>query len=306
MKYLLMIAISLSVFADLPSWVQDSKKECKKSELCAVGEGESQSGASRNARVALSKIFENQVSSKFSSNLSSNNGKVDDSASEQIEEITETALEGVEIVKTAESKTTYYSLASINKMKASNGFEREIKKLDEKMEILYSEKDPSLAVKIEQMYLQREVLNKRYAFLTGRELSSKIDFSKIFKNKRDAQANVILHVFLDEDEPKYVETAVVQELADSGYKVTTGQVRNEASTHIVTGEVNSEKMYMNVEGFEKYKFSLKLTSSDTKKVQKAQLSFEVEETGRNYDQAVQKAIEKIKEFVKTNITKLTI
>ena len=30
------------------------------------------------------------MSSKFSSNLSSNNGRVDDSASEQIEEITET------------------------------------------------------------------------------------------------------------------------------------------------------------------------------------------------------------------------
>lgn len=306
MKLLVLSIFCLNVFADLPSWVQDSKKQCKKAELCAVGEGGSQSAAARNARVALSKIFENQVSSKFSSNLSSNNGKVDDSASEQIEEITETALEGVEIVKTAESKTEYYALASINKMKAANGFEREIKKIDEKMEILYNEKDPSLAVKIEQMYLQREVLNKRYAFLTGRELSSKIDFSKIFKNKRKAMANVVLHVYLDEEEPKYIETAVVQELSTAGYKVTTGQVRNAASTHIITGEVNAEKMYMKVEGFEKYKFSLKLTSSDTKKVQKSQLSFDTEETGRNYDQAVQKALEKIKEYVKANINQLTI
>ncbi|EQC46585.1 LPP20 family lipoprotein [Bacteriovorax sp. Seq25_V] len=306
MKFLFLSLFLLNAYADLPNWVSDSKKGCKKSELCAVGEGESSSGAARNARVALSKIFENQVSSKFSSNLSSSNGKVDDSASEQIEEITETALEGVQITKTAESKTSYFALASINKMKAASGFEREIKKLDEKMEILYEEKDPSLAVKIEQLFLQREVLNKRFAFLTGREVQSKIDFSKVFKNKREAMANIILHVYLDEEEPKYVEAAVAQELSSAGYKVTTGRVRNKSSTNIITGEVTSEKMHMNVEGFEKFKFTLKLTSSDLKNVQKGRLTFDTEETGRSYDQAVQKAVEKIKEYIKTNIKELTI
>lgn len=306
MKLFISILLMTSVFADLPSWVKDSKKECKKSELCAVGEGESQSQAARNARVALSKIFDNQVSSTFSSSLSNSNGQVDDSAKEEIEERTNTALEGVEISKTAESKESYYALAVINKMKAASGFEREIKKLDEKMEILYEDKDPSNAVKIEKLFVQRETLNKRHHFLTGRDIASKIDFSKIFKNKKAAMESVVLHVFLDEEEPKNVESAIVGELVSLGYKVTSGEVRNKKSTHVITGDLTAEKLYMKVEGFEKYKFSLTLKSSNLDRVQKSQLSFETEETGRNYDQAVHKAIDKIKEYVKTNIQELTI
>ena len=293
-----------NLFAELPDWVQSSDKACKKSELCAVGEGDSQSVAARNARLAISKIFETQVLAKFSSELGNNNGQTNDSAKEVIEESTSSALEGVEIAKTAESKTSFYSLAVIKKDVAAKGFEREIKKIDEKLTALASENDSTLHNKIESLFYQRESLNKSYSFLTGQSIQSPVDFASMFKNKRQAQQGIIIHVFIDELEPKLIENVLVTESTSMGYKVTTGQIRKKESTHILTGSLIEEKQYMNVDGFEKYLFSLKLSSATSARTQLAGLNFEATETGRNFQQATDKALPKIIQHIKENITTL--
>ncbi len=307
MKYLLVLLMLTSVAnAKDPKWVKNTSKGCRKSELCAVGEGESLSRAKRAARLAIAKIFSTQINSKFKESISSNNSVMDEKTSDEIEEITSAALEGVEIKKTHETKIGYYALAAMNKRKAAKSFRREISKLDDKMKVLMADSSNSSKMKVEPLYIKREELNKRVEFLTGMEVPSVVSYEDVFKGKKEASANMVVHIYLDEQEPKDIEAALSKALSRKGYKTSSGRVRNKKSTHIVTGEYVAEKQYLKVEGFEKYKFLLKIKASTAKRVESGAMSFSVIEMGRNYSQAMAKALPKVKEYIKTNIDKLNI
>ena len=162
-------------------------------------------------------------------------------------------------------------------------------------------------VKLERLFVKREVMNRQHQFLTNESIPSPLSYEEIFNAKREGAQNVVVHVYLDEDEPKTVEGALTQAISELGFPASSGQVRNKHSTHIITGEYVSDKQYLNVEGFEKYKFVLKLKAmkADTK-VESGHLNFEVVETGRNFSQANDRAIPKFQEYVKANIEKLNL
>lgn len=297
------LVYSLTLLAN-PDWLNDASKACKKKELCAVGQGESRSVAERNARTALAKIFTTNIKSTFTSDLSSQNGDVQESTSEKIEEATDTALEGVEIKKTFESKTDWYALAVIDKKKASKGFKREIDKMDEQIKVLLEEQGASSAKKLEDLYIQRQILNKRYAFLTGKEVPAPVTFEEVFQNKKDKVGNAVIHVFLEEDAPKELEGALAQDLTEMGFKVTSGKVRNKQSTHVVTGSVVAQKQYLNVEGWEKYKFVVTVKASNSQQVETGTFTFDHEDQGRNFTQVLAKVLPLLKTKMKENISKL--
>ena len=302
----LLFVLSASLWA-APDWTTDIKKACKSSELCAVGTGDTRSVSERNARVALSKIFDTKISSKLASSLKSNDAEVEEAVSEDINEATETALAGVEIKKSFEDKTSFYSLAVVNKSKAAAGFKKEIESIDEQMKAISNAGESIEKVKLERLFVKREVLNRQHQFLTGKSIDSPFSYEDIFAAKQSATNDVVIHVYLDEDEPKTVEAALVRTISDMGFQATSGQTRNKNSTHIITGEYVSDKQYLNVDGFEKYKFVLKIKAMKAAtKVESGHLDFEVVETGRNYSQANDKAIPKFQEFIKTNIEKLNL
>lgn len=286
-------------------WMTEAKKGCKGSELCAVGTGESVTSAERNARVELSKIFDTKISSKLASSLKSSGKDVEESVSEEIDEATETALSGIEIKKTHEDKTSFFALAVLDKSKAASGFKKEIENLDSQMLAISKDGENIEKVKLEKLFVQREVLNKQYHFLTRQNISAPFTYEQVFLAKKNASNEVVIHIFLDEDEPKTVEAVLLKSISDLGFKTTSGQVRNTHSTHILTGEYVAEKQALNVDGFEKFKFVLKVRAMKAgSKVESGHLKFEVIETGRNFAQASEKAIGKVQEYLKKNIEKL--
>lgn len=304
---LLLLLLSFNALAKEPGWIKDISKGCNQtSELCAVGTAVSRTRAERLARVALAKIFENEISSSFKSKLSSSGAQTFEEMSEEITESTKMAMEGLEIEKTHEDKLNFYALAVVNKRKMANGLKSEIEKLDEKMQVYLEDDRASSKVKLEKSYIKRESLAKSYEFLTGNEEPSPVSFDQVFKAKKDVVGGTVIHVYLDEDEPKSVEAMTSELLSEAGYKVTTGRVRNKKSTRIVTGEVVADKQYMNVEGFEKYNVSLKLSAKDTDRVETGHLSFTTTETGRNFSQAYNKALIDIKKYLNENLTMLNI
>lgn len=304
---LLLLFFAFSVDANEPRWVKDISKGCnQKTELCAVGTAVSRTRAERFARVALAKIFENEISSNFKSKLSSSGAQTFEEMSEEITESTQMAMEGLEIEKTYEDKLNYYALAVVNKKKMARGLKGEIDKLDEKMQVYLEDESASSKVKLEKNYIKRESLAKSYEFLTGREVPSPVSFDQVFKAKKDVVGNTVVHVYLDEDEPKSVEALTSELLSEAGYKITTGRVRNKNSTHIVTGEVVADKQYMNVDGFEKYDITLKLSAKKTDRVETGHLTYTTTEVGRNFSQAYNKALENIKKYLNENLTVLNI
>jgi hypothetical protein len=248
-----------------------------------------------------------KISSKLASSLKSNGAEVEEAVSEDINEATETALAGVEIKKSFEDKTSFYSLAVVNKSKAAAGFKKEIESIDGQMKAISNAGDSIEKVKLERLFVKREVLNRQHQFLTGKSIDSPFTYEDIFAAKQSATNDVVIHVYLDEDEPKTVEAALVRTISDMGFQATSGQTRNKNSTHVITGEYVSDKQYLNVDGFEKYKFVLKIKAMKAgTKVESGHLDYEVIETGRNYSQANDKAIPKFQEFIKTNIEKLNL
>jgi hypothetical protein len=301
------LSFSLTGFAKAPKWISDISKGCKKkTELCAVGTGVSRNKAEQNARVSLAKIFQNKVSSTFKSKLSSSGSSSYEEMSEEIMESTQMALEGLEIKKTHEDKLNFYALAVVNKRKTSKGFKREIDKLDEKMQVYAEDSSASSAVKLEKTYIKRESLSQSFEFLTGRPIPSPISFDQVFNNKKEIVGNTIVHVYLDEDEPKSIEAMTVKLLSEAGYKTTSGRVRNKHSTHIVTGTVTADKQYMKVAGFEKYDITVKIAAKNKARIETGHLTYTTSETGRNFSQAYNKGLVSIKKYLKTNLTMLNI
>lgn len=309
-KFILLMFLLFSTtftHAKEPKWIKDISKGCKKkTELCAVGEGVSRRKAEQYARVALAKIFENEITSKFKTSLSSGGSSTYEEMSEEIMESTQMAMEGLEIKKTYEDKLSFYALAVINKTKMARGLKREIGNIDVKMHVFFEDDSASSKVKLEKHFIKRESLAKSYEFLTGIALPSPIAFDQIFHSKKAIVGKTIVHVYLDEDEPKSVENLLAKLLASNGYKTTSGRVRNKKSTHIVTGQVVAEKQYMNVEGFEKYKILLNLSAKNKSRVETGHLKFSTTEVGRNFSQAYNKGLVVIKNYLEQNITTLNI
>jgi hypothetical protein len=305
--FLTITSLLTVIEAKEPAWVKDISKGCnQKRELCAVGMGVGKGQATRYARNELAKIFEVKLSSKFKSSLTSSGKEALEELSEEIEESTDMALEGMSIKATYEDSTDYYALAIINKSKVSSGLRRQIKKIDEKMNVLKNEDNAAAAMKLERQFLKREALLKKYHFLSGGTIQSPVSFAEIFAKKKATVSNMVIHVYVDEDDPKLMEAAIVKSLSDAGYRITTGRKRNKHSTHVVTGELNSNKQFMKVEGFEKYKISLKLSAWSRAKVETGHLNFSAIEVGRSESQAFAKAVPKLESYIQENITKLNI
>ena len=302
-----LLLISISAMAASSDWTTDVKKGCKSLELCAIGTGDTRAAAERSARVSLSKIFDTKISSKLATSLKSSGSDVEESVSEDISEATESALAGVEITKGHEDKTTFYSLAVVNKSKAAGGFKKEIENIDEQMKAIAKDGESIEKIKLEKLFVRREVLNKQYQFLTNQSLASPVSYEEVFAAKKSASNDVIIHVYLDEDEPKTIEAALIRVISDMGFQATSGQTRNKAATHIITGEYVSDKQYLKVEGFEKYKFVLKVKAMKAlSKVESGHLDFESIETARDFSQANDKALPKFQEYIKSNIEKLNL
>lgn len=307
MKYILASFLFFgSVLAKDPSWVLNPSRICKKSQLCAVGEGVSLNRAETEARLGISKVFKTQIKSKFTTSLTSKNGSMSEQTSDEVEETTNGIVEGVEILKTHETETGFYALAALDKRKAAQALKTQIEMLDDKLKVLMSEDSDALKVQVEQVYIKRQALNERYAFLSGFELPSMTSYEKVFKARRDAAAKLLLHVKLKEETPKFIEPILVQSLGKIGYRITSGEGNHSNATHKVWGEYTSEQQHLKVDGFVKYRFLLNLKAMNKKNIESGNLTFSVVETGRSYKQAKENALPLIKEYIEKNIDQLNI
>jgi len=303
----LMASIILNSYAaEKPKWIADTSKGCPEGSLCAVGEGSDREEATKNANVALVKIFENKISVSFTSKLSADNGKIVEEVSEQVKEATQAALEGVEVKKTYEQEGKVYILVAINKRKAAEGLKTEIEAIDTKLQVGIKDVENENMPKLEQLYFKREALNKRHQFLVNKSLSCPVKYEEIYKGKIDSIKKVIVHIYLNEDGPKEIEQALADSISGLGYKVTRGKTRSSEATHIISGEVSVDKQHLSVEGFEKYKFLVKINAMTSKKV--ASGSFKLAEivTARNLAQAHEKAIDKLIEDLQEKVKELKI
>lgn len=274
MKYLFFLTIltgcslwkqppSLSQSADhqvLPAWIYSPYDDCNQSlELCAVGEGGSQNEASTIARTNLASIFEVQVKSDLNIENSSQQyfpwkGEVRQEVQQSLKESVNEVMETVQIKKYHKHEKMTFALSSLDRVKVSELILNRLKKLDDELNVLWSKKSRVNLRKIMRVYLEREKLNDRYSIVSGAGLPTKITYKDIFEWRSSRPQFEPLALKIGQA-PDWMSEKIKELLTEAGFKIVKGDADKAISLN-----VESIKEYLNVKGFEKYTFTLNLTS----------------------------------------------
>ncbi len=305
---LAVFAFFLSDFthAKTPAWVNQPKKNCPTQYMCAVGEAAGRSQAKAQARAAIAKVFQTQVKSKFSEVVFANDNVSEQSMSATTEELTEMTLEGIEILEMHEDKLGFYALAGLNKRKLSNHYQSEIKKIDQKLGVLWSSGKIGDLMNMGELLGRRSLFYDRIAFLTGLKVTLPFSYKEYLRKKKNLFNKVTIKIGKELDMPQSLKETIANELSSMGFRLNTKEKAEGKTTHILKGKLDSKKEYLKVEGFERYRFNLVLKALNNKRKETGFLSFETTSTGRNFDQSLEKALVTISEHISKNIHQLNI
>lgn len=294
----------VEVSKEIPAWVNAPEESCKSYQLCAVGEGAGLMMASANARKEISKVFETKVKAKLKSNEFYLDDKMSSQIQNEIEEVTENVLKGVEIKETFDDGTSFYAFAYLNKIDASKSVKEDIDKIDAEMVSLKNQRGLKSYRKLKQLYNKREYLNERHRFLTKSGVRSPISYKDILKG-RALVASTIIAIDLEGDQTGEMAKTISLALTENEYKVVEKKYQKRATHHVV-GEFTSKKQYLKVSGFEKYEFTLQLNSQRTNGKKLGSITMTEVATGRDYAQALGNALKMIRTNLKEKIIELNI
>ncbi len=292
------------IFAQLPTWVENTSKECRSTQLCAVGMGTSVNTASADARANLAKIFQTKVYSKFTSVISSDSKNDEMNSSLENQETVEGDLSGVEIAKVHATADAVYALAVLSKTKLAEETKQKIETLDKESKELINDNTLRSARVLEKNYEARRPLEEKYLFLTKQKVPEVISFAKI-KAALDAALKGILICLVVEtvefDEKKF-EQMIHSALTKNKYKVAKNS--NAKCSHTLVGKASLSKEYLKVDGFEKYSLNVSLSSVDKDEKSSGSIELKSVVSGRDQKQIVQKINAELLALLEQDILKL--
>ncbi|MEI8346464.1 MAG: hypothetical protein WCG27_03290 [Pseudomonadota bacterium] len=306
---------TLCALNEKPKWISSPAEFCPPTELCVVGEGTGHMLAESNARKGMALAFKASIKAKTDVNTYAKqvtqgetilSGDSSEEVSGQIEEKTEQVLDGIVIKEKYEDSNSVFALASLNKAKAAQGFKDQIVALDEKIKHYYEEGKRSTLAKIFKLLPVRDDLNQKYLFMKGESLPLPVSWTDIQKKKKVlVQQN--LTVLLEIEEPGKIDEVkqmVVKLLLDNGYRVVTN--KEAAHSLRLTGKLVSEKQYVNIKGFEKYKYQLSLEAYGEGDKKNGSLQAVVEQLGRSPEHAYDQAVPQLRDYIKENFDDLNM
>lgn len=315
MKYLLVLLLigSCSHFKsqpelsgsakDVPGWVYAPYEECQEDqELCATGEAKTYAQADGQAKANLASIFEVQIRSDLNVNTSSSQGmpwqaEVRQEVQQSLKESVDQILETVQIKKRFKKDGLSYALASLDRSKASELIGGRLSRIDQELETLWARRQRTNLRKIVKLVLEREKINERYSIVSGSPRPAKVKFEDVIKWK-DSRPKVVPLVLRVGQAPDWMREKVKELLTESGFKLVNGE-----SAKALTLNVDSIKEFLNVEGFEKYTFTLHLTSIEDGEKKKV-LSTSETVTGRNQADALLKVKGYFTDYLEQHLAEL--
>lgn len=274
-------------FIEIPRWVYSPYDYCDETkELCATGEADSYSSADAQARKNLASIFEVKVKSEFNSQSNAHEdaplqGVIKQSVQHSLQESVDEILEVVQIKNHFENEAMFFSLASLDRIKAGELLGERLSKLDTELENLWKNKSRTKLRKIIKAYIEREKLNERFSIVTGEPRVSKITYKDIleWRESRPKQEELALRVG---QAPEWVVEKIKELLTEAGFKIVKANAKKALLLNM-----DSIHEYLNVDGFEKYTFTLNMTSLESGE-KKQVISASETVTGRNQTDALLK------------------
>ena len=288
---------------ELPSWIYSPYDVCSDaSELCASGEGKTFALADAEARANLASIFEVKVQSELSISTTSSQGfpwqgAVREEVQKSTKESVNQVLEAVQIKNHFRKNGLSYSLAALDRAQASELIGNRLNKVDHELKAVWDNHQRTNLRRIVKLFMERERLNERYAIVAQSGRPSQVSWQQIIKwrESKPAEEPLLLKVG---QAPDWMTEKISELLGEAGFRLTKGDAQK-----IVTLQVDSIKEFLNVNGFEKYTFTLTLTSM-MGGVKKRTVSTSETVTGRSQADALLKVKTFFTEYIEQHLSDL--
>lgn len=288
---------------DVPGWVYAPYETCYEiQEFCASGEGKTSAVADIQARNNLASIFEVKVQSEFNVSTSSQqtfpwSGSVKQEVQQSIKESIDQVLETVQMKNRFRKDGLSYSLASLDRMKASELLGGRLKKVDDELDTLWAHRSRTNLRKIVRLYEEREKLNERYSIVAGAGRPAKMTYQDIVAWRESRPKVEPLYLKVGQA-PDWMTEKLKELLTEAGFKIVKGN-----SQKMVSLNVDSIKEYLNVEGFEKYTFTMNLSSFEGGEKKKVLAASETV-TGRSQADALLKVKSFFTDYIEQHLSDL--
>lgn len=288
---------------EVPEWIYSPYSACTETtELCATGEGKSFSEADAQAKKNLASIFEVKVKADFTSSTSSTQGmpwqaQVRQEVQSSLQESVDQVLETVQIRKHFKKDKLVYALATLDRAQASGLIGNRLHKIDTELSLLWEKRQRTNLRRMIRLALEREKLNERYSIVNGSGLPARVSYADImaWRESRPKTSPLILRIG---QAPEWMTEKVKELLTESGFRLVKAD-----AAKVLTMNVDSIKEFLNVEGFEKYTFTLKLTSIENGEKKKV-LSTSETVTGRTQADALLKVKSYFIDYLEQNLAEL--
>ncbi len=288
---------------EAPGWIYAPYEGCTEAEeLCATGEAKTNAEADAQARNNLASIFEVNVKSDLSVNTTSSQsfpwqGNVKQEVQQSLQESVNQILETVQIKKHAKHNKLSYALASIDRTKASELIGGRLTKVDDELNTLWAKRSRTNLRKIVRLYLEREKLNERYSIVSGSPRPSQMTYKDIvaWRESRPKVENLALKIG---QAPDWMTEKLKELLTEAGFRIVKGDASKAISLN-----VDSIKEFLNVEGFEKYTFTMNMTSFEAGEKNKI-ISASETVTGRSQADALLKVKSFFNDYIEQHLSDL--
>lgn len=309
---LLNVLISLNALATAPDWFSDyvrANAGCDKDYLCAVGDGETLSEALSDARSEIAKFFQNKIQSKSQMAVSSEQkglnpsmGSFDEWTNKTISEETSELINGLEIRRQEQVAGHTYVLMTLDRKKTATLLKEKIEEIDTEDSQLLELNSRFTYPKMMKNLIFLEALNNRYTLLSSVPLKIKVKKEKIQEKINKLTPLKMALLASPKKLPAKLNHILVEML--SPLKVVIVSKKN-LPKYTLRTEVVTEEQYLKVEGFKKLNVQFRLELINSKSQVLGKLSAMSEQTARNSEQAIEKAIPDIKEALQDNLDQLT-
>ena len=288
---------------ETPGWIYAPYEACAEAtELCATGESKTMAQADAQAKANLASIFEVQIKSDLNVSTSSSQtfpwqNTVRQEVQQSLQESVNQILEGVEVKKHFKKDGLTYALASLDRAKASDLLGNRIQKLDDELNVLWARRSRTNLRKIVRLYLEREKLNEKYSIVAGQGRPARMTYQDImaWRETRPRVENLALRVG---QAPEWMTEKLKELLTESGFRIVKGDAEK-----MISLNVDSIKEYLNVEGFEKYTFTMNMTSFEKGEKLKVLAASETV-TGRSQADALLKVKHFFNEYIEQHLSDL--
>lgn len=290
---------------EVPQWAFAPMDECSEAtQICSSGEGETAGKADAHALKSLAAIFETKISGSTESTMivrgSSVLAQAQETAVVNVRNEVKQTLEAAQIIKRHRYKKLNYSLASLDKAKASANLQAALEKVQSELSALWQRRDRLAWARMWELFHQREGLNDRYTILTGTRLSfvpSAQELQSWYQARR-AEVPLALEAV---DLPNEFAGALKARLTNAGYRVF--DLNTGARLKAVW---EAKKEHLNVEGFEKWFFLLRIEHLSKAGAKVGALSESIAVTGRSRVDCEAKAREALIGLMESKLSELNL